>query len=345
MLLPDGVAIPAFLSVSGSEAYSSNPLGTDPFLRTGRVLKVHNPNDKSNISKKYIEYDVEVDYYDNRGAYSKLVYYGVLVSSLFGGIADFTRYTPRLVEPKDINKLSEGSYVLIQCVNGDPLNAIIVGGVQHPYANSKDNLDDGHNYQSEFNGINYHINKDGEWKLKFRGATNELGNLIGDKKAEGTFIQLQKDGSLLLQSADNKQSYKINHSNHKIEIKADSEMTIDCNGHVLITSGGVYLGGNSAVDAIVKGTTWRSHEQQMHLSMQVQLGIISAQVSIAGAQISAAAAAHVVPIVGPIVGAPLLAAAGAALTSAVASITALQTAIASYEATAPTILSNKNFTD
>lgn len=90
----------------------------------------------------------------------------------------------------------------------------------------------------------------------------------------------------------------------------------------------VFLGAETATDALILGTTYRAQEFAMNTAVLAGLGTIAA----AGAQISAAAALHIIPIVGPMIASPLLAAAGASLTAGAGAMT---TAISTFD-TGPT---------
>ena len=85
-------------------------------------------------------------------------------------------------------------------------------------------------------------------------------------------------------------------------------------------TGNVRLGDEGAVEQLVLGTTYRAAENVFHVSFEAQhtalgvaAGVVGGAMIAAGAAMASAAALHVIPIAGPIMGAPFVAAAGAAL--------------------------------
>lgn len=87
-------------------------------------------------------------------------------------------------------------------------------------------------------------------------------------------------------------------------------------------TGNVRLGDENAVEQLVLGTTYRASENAFHVSFEAQhtalgtaAGVVGGAMAAAGAAMASAAALHLIPIAGPIIGSPFLAAAGAALTA------------------------------
>lgn len=347
MELPDGTILPSWMKVASGAPSGAVLAMNDPYLRIGRVARIHYPEQATNANKRATEYDVEVQYADIGGAHTTQVYPRCQVVSLFGAIADQSRFTPRrkTSTPND-EANDEGSLVLLLCVNGNSRQGVILGGFPHPQV-TPDKKEDGHNLSFSFNGISFKINKDGELTVQYRGATKDDGTLDdnANANAEGSTVTFLKDGSVQIQTKDDNQHILVDHANHKLDIKTDTELHITSNGNVNIESKGVKAGGAGANEAFVLGTTYRQNESQWHGQLQAQLGVLSGLIATAGASLTTAAAAHVTPIAGPIIGAPALAAAAAAITSMVSSITALQTAVTQMEARTADYLSKKNFGD
>jgi hypothetical protein len=341
MQLYDGTVTPSWMSIVDSPPPSGAELAmNDPYLRVGRILRAHYVGEETNANGTATEYDVEVEYYDIQGAHTRQVYPRCRVASLFGGIADQTRFTPRT---KTTSKADEegdlGSLVLLLCVNGNARSGIILGGLPHPAA-AKDAKDDGHNLKFSFNGISLEINKDGELTVQYQGATKPDGTLDddADSDASGSKVTFTKDGSVQVSTADDDQRIFLNHPDKKLEITTDQELHVAVTGgNVNIESNGTHIGGSSASEALVMGTTYRNGEAQMHQQIQAVLGSLMGAIQTAGSAISAAAASN--PILAG------LAPAGAALSAAGPMVAQLQSAISTFEASASQYLSQKNTTD
>src|SRR5277367_958965 len=118
MLLDEGAVIPHGIApFRNNDGYTKTL--EDTSLRVGRVVKFYDPSDAQNVSKKFIEYDVEVNYANRDGPYIKTVYSHCTVSSLFGSVADYIRWTPRIANVDQNNQIMYGSRVLVLCINGN----------------------------------------------------------------------------------------------------------------------------------------------------------------------------------------------------------------------------------
>ncbi len=107
---------------------------------------------------------------------------------------------------------------------------------------------------------------------------------------------------------------------------------------VVAEADNVRLGAEGATEALILGTTYRAQEFAMNTALQAGLATIAA----AGAQISAAGALHIIPIVGPMLAAPLLSAAGASISSGAA---VMSTAISTFDTGPTAYLSNVSKTE
>lgn len=312
--MEDFYVLPHFLDYQGTEASGYVKSLSDPVMRVGRVSKAYSPNEATNGNKRHFEYDVEVEHSDFGSNFTTITYPRARVVSLFGGIADYLRFTPRIEAPK-APELTQGSLVLVLCINGDTQQAVIIGGIPHP-KREKDDPSKGHNLEFSFNGIFLTINQDGELEAKFRGATNPDNTLASsaDPAAEGTLIQFKKDGN--------------------IEVESTKELHIVAREHVNIESTGVNLGGASNTEALVMGTTFREKQEALHQSLASGLSGLSS--SLATAQESFRQASFLVP---------QLAGAVAAMGSASGAAAALASAIQEFESFADSYLSKKNTTD
>lgn len=390
-------------------------------LRFGRVIRAYKPGETEPRNTNFTEYDVLVEEGSEDRAVTRFVLPRCLAMSAFGGVADFSRWTPRVAENfADTKDFGLGSRVLVLCINGSAYKGIIIGGVQNAGnsaatkvgAVEKDSKDLGHHATLQFNGIRFEVNNDGELNITFKGATNPDNSLTesADPEASGTTLQITKDGNFKVFTKDDKQHILIDHANKVIDVLADTDwkvlsngtfnleskkdtnlviggqcstqaqkdvivksatgtysleamgaltfttntagVTVNANvGTVRINSLGVYCGA-AAVDAFIKGTTYRLSETAMHTAMMAALATLSAAggaVAGAGGALSGAGGAMAIPVAGAIAAGPIISGAGAALTTAGGLITgaaaALTAAISAFEAATVSYLSLKNFTD
>lgn len=393
MMEYEGTILPSYLRGQPSPMMSSLP------LRFGRVIKIRDVGTQDNKNTSFTEYDVLIEEGSEHAAPTRYVIPRCLVISAFGGVADFTRWTPRITQDfANKDDFGLGSRVLVLCVNASSYKGIILGGVQnagtkeHP-TEEKDDPSLGHHGTFQFNGIRFDIDKDGQLTLLFRGATKDDNSLTdsADPAAEGTTLTITKDGSFKVFTKDDAQHLLIDHKNKVIDILADTDWKVKSKGKFTLESAqqtdltvstgncsitvkagqhridslGVFCGAQ-AVDAFVKGTTYRIAETTMHTTMLGALATLAAAgaalnaaaaaLSAAGGSVTAAATAMKVPVAGAVAGSiPLnlaggsLVGAGASTAAAGASVIAaastLTAAISTFEGGTASYLSLKNFCD
>lgn len=318
--LSDGTIMPAHLGVRSPSKPRDPGTHTNLALRVGEVVEIVYPDSQKNQSKSMIEYVVDVSHADGHGATITTRYFAVPVGNLFGGVADFTKYTLRS-STKDTSKnkiktLGNGSKVTILCVNGRTTQAPIVGGAHDPNQ-PNDDKQDGHNYEFEFNGVNLLINDDGELTIKYQGPTDINGDPRSgvDTSKTGATLKFGKDGNWSVTDVP-------------------GEIILKC-------SSGVKTGG--ATDATILGDTYRQAETTMNNAIQ------SAMSSMGGAAAGVASAigsAGGQLAVGNTIGAgTALAGAVTALSQIASQFSAAASAIAAFEAAAAQYLSTKNKSD
>lgn len=228
----EGTVLPTFMGVNGQGPVSGYQAAVyQPFLRLGRVIKTHNPTDETNRSKLFFEYDVLVEHNDNLSSQARIVIPRCRMMSFFGGVADFSRFTPRQmeVETKFEDELTEGSQVLVMCVNGNSQEGVIIGGIQHQKAEA-DNPSDGHHTIMQFNGMRFGIDKDGQLSITFNGKTNAKNAIQGDPLASGTTLTFQKDGSFKVFTKDDGQYFHVDHASKRIDMKAATGWNVTSEG-------------------------------------------------------------------------------------------------------------------
>lgn len=389
--LRDGTIIPSELAAvdTGGGIFGSSAFGNTA-LRVGEVVEMLYPSNERNLSKKFIEYRVAVQQRDGEGGAVLTIYNNCMLLNGFGGLADKTRHTLRADASTERNGdgLGRGSKVLILCVNGETNQAVILGGVRDENDADLDREEDGHNLYREFNGIGFAIDKFGQLKVQFRGATTIDGKLDAAHEASEengpTTIEMQKDGSVEVYTKDRAQRLKVDHANKKTEfhfdklwdvqvnekvtekygaewecsvgatitIQAEKDIVIksatgtwtaECAGRSYIKSAGLHVG--KATDAFMLGTTYRAAESQLHAKLIASLTALSVQLGLAGGAVVAACGPMPIPVIGPGLATPSLAVAGGALTSSVAIVIQMVTALTAFEAQAPRYLSLKNKND
>jgi hypothetical protein len=133
----------------------------------------------------------------------------------------------------------------------------------------------------------------------------------------------------LLEVVEKDRNYRVITSGAgKVYAKSDDTVTVDAPK--------VRLGKEDATEQVILGTTFRTAESTKHSSEQTAYG----QIAAAAAQISAAAAFHLIPVAGPILGSPLLTAAGAQLAAAAVALTSASATFESTGAANQSFLSN-----
>ena len=328
--------IPSFLSSVTEYSLSDNGLFNNFLLRIGEVKEIILPDSKQSLSKRTIEYNVAVQHKDYRlnTGYVR-TYNNCIVFNLFGGLADKMVYTLRADSQQNKNKdgLGEGSKVLLLCINGEHAQAVIIGGVRdaNDLAEEKQKAKElGHHFQLLFNGIEYFINKEGEFSLTYNGKSKADGKKedgVSDS-AIGSKISLLKDGNISLFTKDKAEEITIDHPNKKILLKAKQ---------------GIKIG--EATDSLLKGTTFRNQQQRLHNQMVSTLSTLQGNITTAAVALTSAGASMATPVSGAVAAGPQITAAATALNLASQAIAQLSSAISSFEGSASQYLSKNNSSD
>ena len=193
--------IPTIPSHLNSSYYDGRAFGNFK-LQIGEVIAIHYPKDPKNVSKKFIEYQVWVQQRSN-GTANSVQYENCLHINTLAGLADkfnFTLRADNVVNKKTL--FGRGSKVLLLCLNGEPSNAVIIGGLRD-YADDddgvhgKDHVGLGHHMHFVFNGVDVFINDDGELTLSINGPTNNDGT-AKVKDAGGSLLRMSKDGGFMV---------------------------------------------------------------------------------------------------------------------------------------------------
>lgn len=354
MINSDGSINPSYMNWF-LEPMGQNQTFNDHSLKVGRVIAIYYPDDSNNVNKKFTEYDVEAKYTEGNSPPVKTIFYRCVTTSLFGGIADYIRWTPRL--DNSTSGPIKGSLVLLLCQNGNQRQAYIVGGIPQPETQVKDLAE--HSFVFEFNGMNLVINKDGELLLKRKGVTNEEGK-VDDTSGSDSFIQFKKSGDIVLgyldKVASDYASIQIQKANKILQLYAKSHIESKTEDEFRInTTNGVKV--NGADQAWVRGTIYRQKQVELHQKLKGFISALSGIVqttgtalTTGGSTLATASVSNAVPMVGGIIAAPSFAASAAAITlsgstliGAVSILNQMSTAIETFEASANDYLSKKHF--
>ena len=233
----------SLLNLSNEESNALKKNYNDFSLKTGVIVKTYPIDDKNNVSKKDIEYDVLTVSQDGNKGTSTVIYKKCLVMEGFGSKADFFEHTLRQPE-KDLRKEKEphkdtGSTVLLLCVNGNQDNGIIIGKIRNSTRKTTLTKDAGHHLEGEFNGVNWKIDKDGALTIKFKSATDSEGN-PQDEKAGGTFLEINKEGSVDINtslSGEEETYINMDKPNKDIALKAGNKISLTSKKDTSIDSG------------------------------------------------------------------------------------------------------------
>lgn len=122
-----------------------------------------------------------------------------------------------------------GDIVLVAFMSGETRDGVILGGLTHPARKSILKVEDGPQYKSEFNGVETHINKDGEYVVTFKGQPTNIKSLEEapsqkvpaaeyDKEVGSTFMKFDKTGSWELNdnAKEDKQFLKVDKKSGKV---------------------------------------------------------------------------------------------------------------------------------
>ena len=170
----------------------------------GQIEKIHFADDTSNRSKgRYVEYDVSV----REALGGQSLFHNVRKMNLIsGGFNDFDETILEANEVALVGKLDttnrfenkNGTKVVIAFINGNYTNPIIIGALQHdrqPVTTRKEGVQ----RRGEFRGMQYLIDKDGAFTLKYNGSPNPDGSFESAvAKTSGTTINIDKQGILTI---------------------------------------------------------------------------------------------------------------------------------------------------
>lgn len=200
--LTDGSIVPSFLGqfVRSSSHLKDEGSHSNLALRMGEVV---NKYPKTQGHQTVMTYDVSVAHADHKRAQTTVLYVSCVVVNLFGGAADYQRWTlrPRTGPINTATGFGNGSKVLLLCVNGRTTQAWIIGGVMDNTTPSDDPDPALKYFQQVFNGVEININNDGEYSVGAFGPTDQTGaQITQDSDVVSPLITLDKNNNILLNS-------------------------------------------------------------------------------------------------------------------------------------------------
>lgn len=300
-------------------------LFSDSLLHLGEVQELIYPDDARSRSKKWVEYQVWVQFIGKNKTYVHRLYNNCLLINPLGSLADHFEFTLRAEKSAtnpDNYHVGKGAKVLLLCLDDQTTQGVIIGGLRDQADTSDQNAtkDDGINMYFVFNGIQAKIDKNGQLLLTYGGATQLDGTLTDnvDSKKVGTNLLFDKNGSWSVSSLDPDDNSQVDQS-----IILDND-----NRQILIKpKNGLLIG--EATDLMLLGESFRKAQQQMNTTLQSLLQSLQQTIIIAGSQLDAAGTALTAsPAAGAAAG---VTAAGAALTAAGPIIAQIKQAIADFE--------------
>jgi hypothetical protein len=244
--------------ISSDKVSSLNKRFENTPLRIGVITECYEINDPKNVTKLVPEYTVITQQTDGMKGIKNVTYTNVIAADKFGGIADFFEYKlrPTLIkidnQPNKVShdfKKQNGSLVVLLCLDGFSEKAIIIGGIpnvmdqktQRKTTLTKENA---LHMEGEYNGINWKVNKDGEFVLTFRSPTDNNGKVINNKYS-GTFVKIDKTGSF--QAKDKHNFVKMDNDKGGISLTTDATQTTTADKNIELTA---------KADFIVKSDKW-----------------------------------------------------------------------------------------
>ena len=211
----------------GKRPYFDGHLFANTKLRKGEVMAVIPQSSKRSVSKFLYEYDVLVPQYESGTVGTRLYRNCILMNPVAGG-GDHSAWKLRAsTKPLTEAGKTDGSRVLILCVEGSNNQAVILGGLRDERSGGDDE-ELGHHYEFEFNGVNFQVNDDGSWICQQNGKTDNLGEAHKDRnKGAGTSVEVKADGTYIVSTKDKKQSITVDNSNNTITIDGDSKIIVN----------------------------------------------------------------------------------------------------------------------
>lgn len=247
-------------------------------LKTGTVTAIHYPDDANNLSGTFIEYDVAVSEQVAEGGTTVSVYRNCKMHNPFGASNNSATYTLQANQQIDDDP-TKGAQCLILCIDGrsDGGQGVILSGLSDVGSPAYTSAD-GQFYDFNFNGINYNINKDGEWTVTFNSPIDEDGNKA-NADAAGTMMKIDKDGRAII-SDNQSQSWTIDRvAKTSTWTNGSESITIDKGNKsvALVSGGGMAQTSQKAMSMTSQDAVNVKSQKDMTLDSSNNLNVQSSQ--------------------------------------------------------------------
>lgn len=251
-VLPHGIV--GSSSAKGADAF--NKTYKNNSIKAGIIVKRYEVEDKDNLHKLAVEYDVMVMEQNGNSASSPILYKHCLSVDGLGSIADF--FEKKFRQQKKKGKKSkgldfpdqDGAIVLLMCLDGASEKGIIIGGLRHPDRKTKLTGKD-EILAAEYNGVAITISEDGSCNLTFKGATDHSG-AAKDSSQGNTTVDIEKDGSFQIK---NKGVTQRNQKDGKFALTTQDSTTMTAKGSFNINTSDAFS-LKAKADASFESTGW-----------------------------------------------------------------------------------------
>jgi hypothetical protein len=209
-------------------------------LKAGIVTKVYEADDESNVSKLGPEYDVLVIEQDEDRSISAIQYKNCMMAESFGNIADFFEFKLRAQTKEEGDggrnpAKQNGSLVLMLCLDGASEKGIILKALKHPSRKETLTKDKGLHMHGEYNGFNIEVDKEGAFKMTFKGPRDNDGKYSKEGEKAGSFFSIDKEGNMEFNSGNKEPDFiKIDKVNKNIETRAEKDTTISTKENLIM---------------------------------------------------------------------------------------------------------------
>ncbi len=209
----------------------------------GQIDKVHFVDDPTNVSKKFIEYDVNVR--NEQGG--QTTFKNVRATGPLGGFNDNSE---TILEPNDValkGKLDisntfinkNGTLVYVSFRDNSLDKPYIEGAIDHP-ARTGATRAEGIHKKGEFRGLQWEINKLGEFILTYRGSRTANGTLEREDTGP-TEIKIDQNGNFSF-SNNESQSITVSRTDKTIIVTdGTNTITIDKTSNKITLAAGATL--------------------------------------------------------------------------------------------------------
>lgn len=250
--MPDGSVISSYFGLKKQDTGQDvKNLGTRTLI--GQISKIHFVDDQTNISKKFVEYDVVIR--DEKGGQS--TFSNVRHETSLGGANDFSEtilehnevaFSGKL-DSSNIYANKNGTLVYVSFRDGSLDKPYIEGTVPHPKREGARRAD-GIRKLGEYRGVSWNINSLGELIITYNGNRNPNGTLV---RADTGPTQIKIDKNGVFSISDNQsQRVEVNRVNKTISFSNGVVVTIDGTNDKfsVATTGGASVTVDGAADKI-----------------------------------------------------------------------------------------------